>query len=137
MSVDEILQAMSKLTAAERAVLRQRLQELDLEGQTAALHEPSTVSPALKRVESQIKQLNKGDLETLRDWLENLLEDQLEVTEEFRAHIAQAEENYDARRNTYRRSLRAFFRKWDASRSVTVGERPSRDRTYGDNPRIR
>ena len=33
--------------------------------------------------------------------------------------------------------LEKFFSAWDASHSVTVGEKPSRQRTYADNSRIR
>lgn len=33
--------------------------------------------------------------------------------------------------------LSRFFAEWDASHSVTVGERPTRARTYADNPRLR
>ena len=33
--------------------------------------------------------------------------------------------------------LRTFFSDWDATHSVTVGEKPTRERTYADNPRLR
>jgi len=33
--------------------------------------------------------------------------------------------------------LKKFFSAWDASHSVTVGEKPTRQRTYADNPRLR
>jgi len=33
--------------------------------------------------------------------------------------------------------LTRFFAEWDASHSVTVGEKPTRERTYADNPRLR
>jgi len=33
--------------------------------------------------------------------------------------------------------LARFFAEWDASQSVTVGEKPTRERTYGGNPRFR
>ena len=33
--------------------------------------------------------------------------------------------------------LMRFFADWDASHSVTVGEKPSRERTYAGNPRLR
>ncbi len=33
--------------------------------------------------------------------------------------------------------LTKFFSAWDASHSVTVGEKPSRQRTYADNSRLR
>jgi len=33
--------------------------------------------------------------------------------------------------------LTRFFAEWDASHSVTVGEKPTHERTYADNPRLR
>jgi hypothetical protein len=33
--------------------------------------------------------------------------------------------------------LSLFFAEWDASHSVTVGEKPARARTYADNARLR
>ncbi len=36
-----------------------------------------------------------------------------------------------------RARLKAFFSEWDATHSVTVGEKPTRERTYADNPRLR
>jgi len=33
--------------------------------------------------------------------------------------------------------LNRFFAEWDNTRSVTIGEKPTRSRTYGDNPRLR
>jgi len=43
--------------------------------------------PLLEQIENQVKQLTKAQQETLRDWLENLLEDQLELTDDFKAKI--------------------------------------------------
>jgi hypothetical protein len=36
-----------------------------------------------------------------------------------------------------RARLKTFFAEWDATHSVTVGEKPTRERTYADNPRLR
>jgi hypothetical protein len=36
-----------------------------------------------------------------------------------------------------RAQLQAFFAEWDATHNVMVGEQPSRERTYADNPRLR
>jgi hypothetical protein len=33
--------------------------------------------------------------------------------------------------------LARFFAEWDANHSVTVGEKPTRERTYAGNPRLR
>jgi len=46
---------------------------------------------ALEQIEEQVKRLSKAEQETLRDWLENVLEDELELTEEFKAKIEQGE----------------------------------------------
>ena len=42
----------------------------------------------LERIEAEVKQLSKAEQEALRDWLENLLEDRLELKDEFQAEIA-------------------------------------------------
>ena len=45
----------------------------------------------LERIEAEVKQLSKAEQETLRDWLENMLEDELEFTDEFKAKIERGE----------------------------------------------
>ena len=35
-----------------------------------------------------------------------------------------------------RARLEEFFAEWDATHNVTVGEKPTRERTYADNPRL-
>ncbi|MGO8674445.1 MAG: hypothetical protein ACLQVX_01090 [Limisphaerales bacterium] len=45
----------------------------------------------LEQVESDVRLLPAEKQEELRDWLENLLEDQLELTDEFRAKIERGE----------------------------------------------
>jgi hypothetical protein len=47
----------------------------------------------LQQIEDQVRRLPKADQEALRDWLNNILEDQLELTEEFKAKIARGEED--------------------------------------------
>ena len=42
-----------------------------------------------------------------------------------------------ARSGTRQNHLSQFFAEWDASHSVTVGEKPTRARTYADNARLR
>ncbi len=37
---------------------------------------------------------------------------------------------------TPQKRLTRFFAEWDAGHSVTVGEIPTRSRTYADNPRL-
>ena len=45
----------------------------------------------LEQVESDVRMLPPENQEELRDWLENLLEDQLELTDEFKAKIERGE----------------------------------------------
>jgi len=51
----------------------------------------NSVMQTLERIEAEVKQLSKAEQETLRDWLENLLEDELEFTDEFKAKIERGE----------------------------------------------
>ncbi len=41
----------------------------------------------LEKIESAVRQLSVADQVALRDWLENLLEDRLELKDEFKAEI--------------------------------------------------
>ena len=41
----------------------------------------------LEEIQNAVKQLSKTEQEALRDWLDNLLEDELEFTDEFKAEI--------------------------------------------------
>jgi uncharacterized protein YdcH (DUF465 family) len=41
----------------------------------------------LEQVEDQVKRLSVAEQEALRDWLKNLLEDRLELKDEFKAEI--------------------------------------------------
>ena len=41
----------------------------------------------LEQLEDQVKRLSVAEQEALRDWLENLLEDRLELKDEFKAEI--------------------------------------------------
>ena len=45
----------------------------------------------LEKIENEVKQLSKAEQEALRDWLENMLEDELEFTDEFKAKIERGE----------------------------------------------
>ena len=51
--------------------------------------------PTLETIENQVKQLSKADQEALRDWLENVLEDDLEFTDEFKAKIERGEQDIE------------------------------------------
>ena len=52
----------------------------------------------LERIENEVKQLSKAEQESLRDWLENMLEDGLEFTDEFKAKIERGEQDIRAGR---------------------------------------
>jgi hypothetical protein len=41
----------------------------------------------LEQIEAEVRQLSPKDQEQLRDWLENLLEDRMELKDEFKAEI--------------------------------------------------
>lgn len=49
--------------------------------------------PTLEKIENDVRQLPKAEQEALRDWLENLLEDELEFTEEFKTKIERGEQD--------------------------------------------
>jgi mRNA-degrading endonuclease RelE of RelBE toxin-antitoxin system len=42
----------------------------------------------LEQIESEVRKLSPQEQEQLRDWLENLLEDRMELKDEFKAEIA-------------------------------------------------
>jgi hypothetical protein len=49
--------------------------------------------PTLEQVEAQVKQLTKAEQEALLDWLGNMLEDELEFTDAFKAKIERGEQD--------------------------------------------
>ena len=49
--------------------------------------------PTLEQIEDEVKQLTKAEKEALRDWLEYMLEDELEFTDEFKAKIERGEQD--------------------------------------------
>ena len=49
--------------------------------------------PTLEEIENDVRQLPKAEQEALRDWLENMLEDALEFTDEFKAKIERSEQD--------------------------------------------
>lgn len=49
--------------------------------------------PTLEQIENEVMHLSKAEQEALRDWLENLLEDQLEFTDQFKAKIERGEQD--------------------------------------------
>ena len=49
----------------------------------------------LEQLEAEVRQLPLKEQQELRDWLENLLEDQLEMTDEFKAKIKRGEDDIE------------------------------------------
>jgi hypothetical protein len=49
--------------------------------------------PTLEKIEDQVKQLSRAEKEALRDWIENILEDELEMTAEFKEKIERGEQD--------------------------------------------
>ena len=49
--------------------------------------------PTLEQVEQQVKLLTKADQEALLDWLGNMLEDELELTDDFKAKTERGEQD--------------------------------------------
>lgn len=47
---------------------------------------------SIKEIESALTRLSLQDLQAVRDWLEDFIEDQLEVSDEFKAKIQRAKE---------------------------------------------
>ena len=58
----------------------------------------------LEQVEADVRSLPLEQQEELRDWLENLLEDQLEFTDEFKAKIERGEKDLREGRARVRKS---------------------------------
>ncbi|HZM03046.1 MAG TPA: hypothetical protein VFC44_08470 [Candidatus Saccharimonadales bacterium] len=56
----------------------------------------------LDQVEADVRLLPLEQQAELRDWLENLLEDQLEFTDEFKARIERGEDDLREGRNRVR-----------------------------------
>jgi hypothetical protein len=47
----------------------------------------------LEKIEDEVRQLSKAEQQALCDWLENMLEDELEFTEEFKGKIERGEQD--------------------------------------------
>ena len=48
--------------------------------------------PTLEQIEEQVKMLTNAEREALLDWLGNIVEDELDFTEEFKAKIERGEQ---------------------------------------------
>ncbi|MBE0540201.1 MAG: hypothetical protein IH623_02345 [Verrucomicrobia bacterium] len=74
----------------------------------------------LEQIEEEVKLLPAAEQQTLLSRLARLVS-----------------ANAGPKAGTRQSHLSRFFAEWDASHSVTVGEQPSRARTYADNSRLR
>lgn len=45
----------------------------------------------VEKIEAELEKLSRAELRQVRDWLEDLIEDELEFTEEFESSIRQSE----------------------------------------------
>lgn len=52
----------------------------------------STAMSTVQEIESALRQLRPEEMRAVRDWLDEILEDQLEFTPEFAAKIARSEQ---------------------------------------------
>jgi len=50
----------------------------------------------VKEIESAITRLSVEEMQAIRDWLDDFIEDQLEVSDEFKAKIARAKQEIAA-----------------------------------------
>jgi predicted transcriptional regulator len=94
----------------------------------------------LEQIKDDVKRLSKTDQEALLDWLRNVLENELELTDEFKAEIERGEADIAAGRvrivesdSARKERLGKFFASWDATHSVSVDEKPNRERTYSND----
>lgn len=68
--------------------VRQPGRDLNLGPKSAILRRMSSV----KEIESALTRLSLEDLQVVRDWLDDLIEDQLEVSDEFKVKIQRAKQ---------------------------------------------
>jgi hypothetical protein len=65
------------------------------------------MSSDLQEIEQAIRTLPRGQIEQIRDWIENFLEDQFELTDEFKASIERGKEDIAARNTRVREGEQA------------------------------
>ncbi len=67
-------------------------------GCAAARFRFNSTMPTLEQVEHDVVQLSKPDQRSLLDWLEDVVEDEREFTDAFKAKVAQAKQDIAAGR---------------------------------------
>jgi hypothetical protein len=98
------------------------------------------IMSTVEQIKDDMKRLSKADQKVLLDWLTSLLENELELTDEFKAEIERGEADIAAGRihivesdSARKERFEKFFTEWDATHSVSVSEKPNRERTYSDD----
>jgi hypothetical protein len=76
----------------------------------------------LEQIEQQVRQLTRAEQEALRDWLEKVLEDELEMTNEFKAKIERGEEDLRSSKTRQRIGERIRMRDGDAILVMVKGD---------------
>jgi hypothetical protein len=65
------------------------------------------MSSDLQEIEQAIRTLPRGQIEQIRDWIENFLEDQFELTDEFKTSIERGKADIAARNTRVREGEQA------------------------------
>jgi hypothetical protein len=81
-----------KFLNESRCALMIMHRQLEFESKDSDSHSVSTVS----EIESALAKLSIEEKRAVRDWLDDIIEDQLKVTDEFRAKIARAKQEIAA-----------------------------------------
>jgi ribosomal protein S13 len=77
------------------------------------------MSSDLQEIEQAIRTLPRGQIEQIRDWIENFLEDQFELTDEFKTSIERGKADIAARNTRVREGARVRFHYFQISATCT------------------
>ena len=69
-----------------------------MDGYAVAGFRFNSTMPTLEQIENDVTQLSKSDQRSLLNWLEDVVEDEREVTDTFKAKVAQAKQDLAAGR---------------------------------------
>ena len=69
-----------------------------MEGCAAGRFRFNSTMPTLEQIENDVAQLSKSDQRSLLDWLEDVVEDEREFTDAFKAKVAQGKQDIAAGR---------------------------------------